>query len=308
MFLGYEKIKEEPVEPLEAWKDELDGLDYEVVSTTTYYRYRDKEWLWQETKDEYYTKNDINKNFAYYATSPETDYVNSNNETTAYKWYTNEVLPKELLKVYVCKNVNGSNNLNSVGVPCEEKYEAPSELVRIYYTCGVRETLEDGSLGKYIEVPENSVCDCSNDKLGKYCGVEKKYYPSGSETANKESVYYANSPIEGAIKDVSTQLNVSRYYKSVTTVTSKYYVNSPSNTAVKVGNGRWGNWSEYTTTKPKQYNTREIESRDKIKYQLKKDIKDQWKKVNNEYQTEEQLISKLQALNLSTHLPVLIPQ
>ena len=53
LFLGYKKVEKEPTEVLMAWKDELTSVNYELVGSTNYYRYRDKEWLWKETKNEY---------------------------------------------------------------------------------------------------------------------------------------------------------------------------------------------------------------------------------------------------------------
>lgn len=46
-------------------------------------------------------------------------------------------------------------------------------------------------------------------------GKERKYYTSGSNTADKEKTYYIEAPEAGAIKDESTATTVYRFYKLV---------------------------------------------------------------------------------------------
>lgn len=295
-FLGYKKIEKETTEPIEKLEDEITVENYNIISKTTYYRYRDKEWQWQEKSIEYFTNNDVGSILAYYAESPNSNYSNSDSQTTAYKWYTNETVATEPTKMYICKSEQGSATASKLK-PCEESTDGKTETVREFYTCGTK-----GEDGRPIEVEEGSSCDCSSKKYGTNCEVKRSYYPSASDNANRETVYYAESPVDGAIKDVSTKLNASRYYKEVITVTDKYYQNSPSATAVKVGDGRYGSWSEYKTTKPKEYNTREIETRVKVKYELKDTTKDDWEKISNDYLSLEELISKLneQEFNISS--------
>lgn len=91
-------------------------------------------------------------------------------------------------------------------------------------------------------------------------------------------------------------MNASRYYKEVITTTDKYYQKAPTATSIKVGDGRWGSWSEYRTTKPKEYDTRTIESRNKIKYELKDSSTDNWDKISDDYLTLEEFINKLKSL------------
>lgn len=97
---GGEKLG--PVEEL--WQDEIAYESYKTLSTTKYYRYRDKLFNWNLVKRTYYSRNgDKNKASAvsdYYTTSPASGYNKSSNKTTeAYKWYTTSSE-----KVYYSKN------------------------------------------------------------------------------------------------------------------------------------------------------------------------------------------------------------
>ncbi len=295
-FLGYKKIKKEAAEPVEKWEDEITVKDYNVISKTTYYRYRDKEWQWQEKKTEYFTNNDVGTNLAYYATSPNSDYTNSDSQTTAYKWYTQVNVGTAPTKLYKCKNPLGSAT-STTTTPCSESIDGKTETVKEFYTCDV---VERGK-SNYTEVEQNSSCDCSSEKYGTNCAVKRSYYPSSEEVANRETVYYVSAPVSGAIKDVTTKLNASRYYKEVITTTDKYYQKAPTVTSIKVGDGRWGSWSEYSTTKPKEYDTRTIESRNKIKYELKDSSTDDWDKISDDYLTLEEFINKLKSLEYNVN-------
>ena len=291
LFLGYEKINNTTDEVLEAWEDELENVNYEVIDRKTYYRYRDKEWLWQEITNEYYSENDIGNVVAYYDSIPNNEYLNSDSETTVYKWYRNITVNQDLQKVYICKEPESLDIVVSLNETCESRVDGKIEIQKEYYTCGVKDI--DGN---YIEVSSDAICDCSSNQYGTNCEVKKAYYPSGEGISNKENVYYEKAPVIDAIKDVSTKTNASRYYKEVITTTDKYYSNRPSSTAIKVEDGRFKDWTEYSTIKPRSYNTREIESRVKVKYKLK-ETEDNWKKINNNHQTIEEFINKLQSLN-----------
>lgn len=291
LFLGYEKINNSNEELLEAWEDELENVDYEVISSTTYYRYRDKEWLWQETTNEYYNANDVGNVVAYYAEIPDSNYLNSDSQTTAYKWYKNITINKELQKVYICKSLDSNDTISILNKSCSNRLDNYTIIEKEYYTCGVKDINNE-----YIEVPNNTICDCSESKYGDNCEVKKSYYPSNSSEANQEFVYYKEKPVEGAIKDVTTRVDETfRYYKEVVKTTDKYYSSRPSQTAIKVGEGRFKDWTEYSLIKPKEYSTREIETRIKVQYELTSD--NSYKKVSEDYQTIDELIRKLQSLN-----------
>ena len=299
-FLGYKKLTTTSSEEKEDWEDEITVKDYNTISKTTYYRYRDKEWQWQETTKEYFKNNDVGNNvLAYYATNPNSSYPNSDSQTTAYKWYTETFKATEPKMYYKCASNVGSTTSYTIK-PCSENKGTTTIEVGTLYTCNELQVDEAGH-PYLIEVPQGSKCDCSSLQYGQNCEVEKRYYPSGESIANKETVYYAISPISGAIKDVSTKLNASRYYKEVTTTTDKYYVNAPTSTAIKVGNGRWGSWTTYTTTKPKEYDTRQIETRIKIKYSPIDANSEQWEKISDDSLTLDEFISKLRTLNYNVN-------
>ena len=80
-------------------------------------------------------------------------------------------------------------------------------------------------------------------------------------------------------------------------MTDKYYATAPSSGATKASDGVWGNWSSYQTSQPKAYtNTRQIESRIKVKYQkITAGVStDTWKSITDNWVSESELISAFQ--------------
>ena len=78
-----------PVE--EMWKDDIKYDSYKTLSTTKYYRYRDKLFTWNLSDRKYYTssgaKNSASQVYEYYTTSPNSSYTLNSDRATAYKWY-----------------------------------------------------------------------------------------------------------------------------------------------------------------------------------------------------------------------------
>ena len=76
----------------ELWKDDIEYESYKTLKTTKYYRYRDKQYIWELVNRSYYSKDGVKSDPAkvtdYYTTSPATGYTLSSNKTDAYKWYT----------------------------------------------------------------------------------------------------------------------------------------------------------------------------------------------------------------------------
>ena len=285
LFQGYYREENEDVEVLEGWRDEVDIVGYDVLSTVTYYRYRNMEWRWQEIKPGYYTDNDVNENIlAYYTTSPDNDYLNSDSETTVYKWYTQRQEITNSHKTYVCKDELG--NLLSSETACEIRTDNYNQNHKTYETCGLLNPNSIDVTDKYIEVGEGTICDSK---------VIKTYYPSGSSDASGEKVYYKEAPVDNAFMDLNTRTIGARYYKDVAVVTDNYYSTSPSSTSMKTTDSRWGEWTDYSTTKPKEYETREIETREKIKYALARE--DTWKLIDESELSMENLLSKIKSLN-----------
>ena len=76
----------------ELWKDDIKYESFKTLSSTKYYRYRDKLYIWELISRKYYTsdgiKNSASETTEYYKTSPNSNYKLSSDKTTsAYKWY-----------------------------------------------------------------------------------------------------------------------------------------------------------------------------------------------------------------------------
>ena len=123
----------------------------------------------------------------------------------------------------------------------------------------------------------------------------RTYYPSSSNTASGERVYYTSAPFNGAIKDESTKATVYKWYKEVSQRSSNYSAVAPSGytNATRTNDSRWGEWSGWSTTNPKVSDgrQRQIEQRTKIRLQeIKPSTADEWVKLSDNYLTEQELI------------------
>lgn len=292
----------------EGWADEIKGLNYKTISSTTYYRYRDLVYKWKTTTKSYYSESGA------YITQPSSEYV-SDSIQTGWKWYkesdVNVASDKVMAKPFqmacyepssnsiVRKNIwkNGSiqtdpckaAGLESSFTIGEENYQ----YVRTY-TC---DDPESGTAQALDKGNANTICSasCKTGTLSAdktTCTYKTKNYYQG---------YYVSAPESGAKKDASTAAQVSnKWYKVVTTITDKYYATAPSSDATKASDGIWGSWSNYQTTQPRAYaGTRQIESRIKVKYQkiTEVDGADTWKAITDGYVSESELISAFQAAN-----------
>ena len=308
----------------EAWLDELTGINYQTISSTKYYRYRDLVWKWQTTSKEYYS------NGNYYASAPDSSYTSAEGTTTGWKWYTEEttttwqkVSDPTVTKAQVFKYVCYNGEIKKSDTICDAGYTSYPEgngylcakgtiefsnsecsslgtnwkEYKRYYICDTSKFVEEGTVCS-TTCPEGTILNSSKTACEKnVTTTTRKYYPSNSANASGEKIYYLNAPVTGAIKDESTQANVSKYFKTVTTTTSKYYSTAPSTGAVKVGDAVWGNWTEYQKTKPKAYaNTREIETRTKVVYKKINSDTNNWVTISDDYLTESNLISKFKSL------------
>ncbi len=290
----------------EGWADEIKGLNYKTISSTTYYRYRDLVYKWNITSKEYYTSSG-------YITKPADGYL-SDDVTTGYKWYTNKTTtvasqnpvyakPFQLLcydssvQKAIKKNVwkdGEPQTCEDYGLESSFTYEGKEYKNGRTYTCG---DPTSGSATALASGKASTVCaaSCEQGTLSsdkKTCSYTTKNYYEG---------YYLTAPASGAIKDESTAAQVSnKWYKSVTKVTDKYYATAPESGATKAGQGVWGSWSNYQTTQPKAYTgTRQIESRVKVKYQkiTEVDGAEVWTPITNGYVSESELISAFQNAN-----------
>lgn len=323
----YQKVEESTQKKEEGWLDELTGINYQTISSTKYYRYRDLMWKWQTTTKEYYSDS------AYYAATPEGEYTNKGEIATGWKWYTtvsngtvwqktsNPVETKASVFAYLCYNGNLKQSSTPCGdgwvsykqgtgyicvqgefmrstVQCSQKGSTWKEYGR-QYSCDNKTIVAEGTVCS-TTCPEGTMLNSEKTECGKMVeSTARKYYPSNSATAEGEKAYYLSAPVEGAIKDDSTAASVSKYFKNVTNVTSKYYSTAPESGATKVGDGIWGSWTEYQKTQPKAYaNTREIETRTKVVFKRINNNSNlnNWVAISDEYLTESDLISKFKDL------------
>jgi len=311
----------------EAWLDELTGINYQTISSTQYYRYRDLMWKWQTTTKKYYSSDDK----VYYASAPSGEYTNKEGTTTGWKWYTtvsNKVWEKEadptVTKASLYRYICYDGEMKYSTTPCEAGYEQFRQGSGYYcvkgnfgaftescsskgsdwkeygrqYTCDGSKIVGEGTVCS-ITCPAGTLLNDDETECGNIVeSTTKQYYPSKSSNASGEKNYYLTAPVNGAVKDSSTEIEVSRYYKTVTTTTSKYYSTSPSKGATKVGEGIWGSWTEYQLTQPKPYaDTREIETRTKVVFKRVTNVNsNNWTVIVDDYLSEADLIAKYQSL------------
>lgn len=76
----------------ELWKEDIKYKSYKTLETNDYFRYRDKEYLWNIKVKSYYTskgsQNNADNVNEYYLDSPASGYTNKDSESKAYKWFT----------------------------------------------------------------------------------------------------------------------------------------------------------------------------------------------------------------------------
>lgn len=272
----------------EGWADEIKGLNYKTISSTTYYRYRDLVYKWKTTTRKYYSES------AFYTSAPSSEYPESESVGLGWKWYrenTESSNSQNQIPPHKFKELCSDGGHYNIG-HCEE---IGKTVYAYIWTCD-----DQNSINK------NAVCAASCDKGTlssdkKTCTyTTKKYYPSNASSASGEKTYYQSSPSSGLVKDDSTAAQVSKWYKNITNITDKYYATAPSSGATKASDGVWGSWSNYQTTQPRAYaGTRQIESRIKVKYQkiTAGATTDTWKAITDGYVSESELISAFQAAN-----------
>ena len=289
-------------------------------------------WKWQTTSKQYYS---TDKN-VYYANAPENSYTGKEGTATGWKWYTettdsvwektsNPTVTEASVLRYICyddeikksdapcgegwvsyKEGNGyicvKGNFGTSTEPCSSKGSQWKEY-GTQYTCDGSTKVAKGTICS-ATCPTGTILNSNKTECGNMVETTKKqYYPSKSTTASGENNYYLTAPISGAIKDESTGTSVSRYFKTTNSTTSKYYSTAPSTGAVKVGEGVWGNWTEYQKTQPKAYeNTREIETRTKVVYKKIDNIGlDNWVGISDDYLSETELIAKFKSLGYNVN-------
>ena len=236
--------------------------------------------------------------------------------------------------MYMCVNPEVSNRIYNSYEPCSLNSSAAynygyTETKGTYYTCDGGLTKVDAS-ARCLSCPEGSslrgdksscgsfsswssakinndfspVCDVNLDTCTSRLVVVYRWYKAdiayiGNESPTGQSPYYTKSPQEGAVKDVDTAKTVYKWYKLVDAgETNEYSSVSPAQDATKTSKYKWGEWTNYSSTKPKTVSgSREIQK--KVKVKLKRIItssNSSRAKVTEDYVTEEELIKKLRKL------------
>lgn len=231
---------------------------------------------------------------------------------------------------YKCaKSKNSTNYIYQYEKPCGSK-ENPTYVYELdnLYTCGYanlqeiinkRVSSKNEKCNSYSEwVYINGSCDITKDtcrKVEPYCKYNwykiennalKTYYPSNSNSASSESMYYLKSPINGAIKDENTKSTVYKWYREISSKTNEYTATCPkgNETCIKTKDSKWTDWSEYSVDDPKinDGRNRQIETRTKIKLQEIKGItNDSYKDLSDKYLNEYELIELLKQKNYSVN-------
>lgn len=299
----------------EGWADEIKGTNYKTISSTTYYRYRDLVYKWKTTTRKYYSEN------AFYTSAPSSEYPEAESVGLGWKWYKENMKSvnsqdRIYAKPFQLTCYNESTNrivaemywVNGERKTCSDYghtsiipgYNSDPNRVLVTYTCEDETNISSKPLKSGNS---STICSASCDKGTlssdkKTCTYStRSYYPSNATSASGENTYYQNAPVSGLVKDDSTAAQVSKWYKTITNVTDKYYATAPSSGATKASDGVWGNWSSYQTSQPKAYaNTRQIESRIKVKYQkiTAGAPTDTWKSITDNWVSESELISAFQ--------------
>ena len=301
----------------EKWADEIKGLNYKTISSTTYYRYRDLVYKWKTTSRKYYSES------AFYISAPSSEYTESESVGTGWKWYKegsatvnsqNRIMAKPFQNLCYEASTNSLIRQNvwkgNTQQTCEDEgYSSTFTYGGKTYKNDKTYTCDDPTSGSAKALQSggpNTVCaaSCQTGTLSsdkKTCTYKtRKYYPSNASSASGEKTYYQSAPASGLVKDENTVAQVSKWYKTITNVTDKYYATAPTNGATKASDGVWGSWSNYQTAQPKSYSkTRQIESRIKVKYQRITGVSstDTWKAITDGYVSESELISAFQAAN-----------
>ncbi len=352
----------------ELWKDDIKYSSYKTLAKTTYYRYRDKLYIWNVANRNYYSssgdKSSANQVNEYYASSPSKDYNLSDSKTTeAYKWYTTSSKKEYAMnadgskkfsltpiddykyndngvitqvyrsrtvtgtfaptKYYVCSTNASSNYLvyqpnTECGKGTNKNYNYQRDII---YSCTssdsdsvIANKVDNANVtcNKYSawSSPTTTKCDTKNTELCQMVEVTfynwyklvdsgiRTYYPSGSNNASGEKVYYTSSPINGAIKDTATKATAYKWYKETKFTTSDYTATAPKGytNVSKTSTYKWSDWSDWTTTNPKISDGRDrsIESKLKIKLQeIKGTTADSWENLNESYMSESEMIKLL---------------
>lgn len=179
-----------------------------------------------------YTNKDSEKKVTNYSdTKPEEASYRTISSTTLYSYRTVATPYK-----FVCV-VPGTNSSTSAAIyteyHCGLNESGFTQVEKVYYTCdgGLTDTTYGTACSDYTEWSTNACTssatkgiECITKTSYEYTDTVYKwytmtsvrnYYPSNSTTASGENTYYVSAPVNGAIKDDSTEAQVYKYYKTI---------------------------------------------------------------------------------------------
>ena len=178
----------------ELWKDEITYASYKTLATTKYYKYRDKEYIWDVTTNTYYTskgdKTNVNEVKEYYTTSPKSGYDRYDSKTTeAYKWYTADYVREYALgttgdRKYSTKAI-GEYNIydteNSVKVTMYRTRTVTGTYAPTkYYVCS------ESATSRYLVYQPNTECGKGSNSSFTY--ERDIIYSCASSSSNSDTV------------------------------------------------------------------------------------------------------------------------
>lgn len=219
----------------ELWKDDIKYTSYKTLSTTNYYRFRDKLFTWDVVKNTYYSSTGTSSKASdikeYYTTAPNSEYKLKDEDTKtteAYKWYT-----VESNKVYAL----GDNGAKAFSKNPIEGYPYKDGAVEVkYYRYRTREVVRTYAPTLYYSCSSSADSDIIVNQRGVECG--KGY--NTSYTVNRGTFY---SCVEEGDNTSSAAANK----VSSANVTCKVY-------------GNYGEWSSLETTACKTTDTIDCQS------------------------------------------------
>lgn len=150
--------------------------------------------------------------------------------------------------------------------------------------------------------PTSTACDTTKTDICQKATVTFYYwYKMGNEvkvyypTDTTDKVYFASSPEKGTYKDESTKVTAYKWYREITTTSTKYTALAPSGyyKATRSSNYQWTDWSDWNKQNPKASDGRDrvIETKTRIKLQeIKGSTTEGWQNLTTDYLTEEALI------------------
>ena len=187
------------------WKDEIPYQNYKTISSTTYYKYRDKLFKWDVTTKTYYTSkgdvNDAKKVNEYYTVAPNSNYKLYDNKTTeAYKWYTTDAVKEYAL---TSSGVKAVSHVPIGEYKYKEGIKDGQGMLVDMYSIGTATSLKPT---KFNLCSIENKTDSKTVILTPYeCGTtDKKYkYDIGDMYACVKSA--SDSPIENEVKSATSK-------------------------------------------------------------------------------------------------------